>query len=50
MADRNEVLARAKSLLIFVTAAVGFAVLILVIGNWILDDAAGLAPTAHLPH
>ena len=50
MADRNDGLARAKSLLIFAAVAVGFVALIFIIGTWLSDDAVGIARSAHLLH
>jgi hypothetical protein len=41
---------QAKRVLSFAIAAAVVALLVVMIGNWLMDDAAGIAPTAHLAH
>ena len=50
MADGTERYASLRNLLIWTVAVVAFAGVVLAIGNWLLDDPAEIAHTAHLLH
>jgi hypothetical protein len=47
--DRKHLHADANSFFVFAAAVLALVVLTVMIGIWLLDAAAGLARTAHIP-